>query len=326
MRRLKDERGAVAVMVAVSAVVLMGMAAMVIDVGALYEERRELQNGADAGALAIAQECADALVLTTCLANLDEHEAVEMATSNALDGLAAVDDVDITGTLAAGTVTVETSTETSSGNQITYKLAQILSDDLDGKTVHARAVAAWGNPGALDALPLTISDCLWNLLTATGTVFGSTTTIMFHDPLTEVPCAASNNNQLSPGNWGWIEETLVAPGTSCIASLALGVAAGDTGNDTSCSAAQLDALLDREIGIPVYSSITGTGSNTEFTITGFAGFVLEGYHLGGALDHGTPCANPDRCIRGEFTRFIDHDGEIDPDAEDFGVKAVQLIG
>ena len=38
--------------------VLFGMGALVIDVGQLYQNRAELQNGADAGALAVAKSCA----------------------------------------------------------------------------------------------------------------------------------------------------------------------------------------------------------------------------------------------------------------------------
>ena len=39
-------------------VALIGVGALVIDVGRLYVERRDLQNGADAAALAVAQDCA----------------------------------------------------------------------------------------------------------------------------------------------------------------------------------------------------------------------------------------------------------------------------
>ena len=38
--------------------VLLGMAALVIDVGRLYQERAELQNGADAAAIGVAKSCA----------------------------------------------------------------------------------------------------------------------------------------------------------------------------------------------------------------------------------------------------------------------------
>src|SRR5665811_2480716 len=58
MPRLRGESGATAVIVALLMIPLFGFAAISIDVGGLYFERRQLQNGADAAALAIAQDCA----------------------------------------------------------------------------------------------------------------------------------------------------------------------------------------------------------------------------------------------------------------------------
>ena len=54
-----DERGAVLVWVALMLTVLIGVGALVIDAGALYTEKRQLQNGADAAALAVAADCAN---------------------------------------------------------------------------------------------------------------------------------------------------------------------------------------------------------------------------------------------------------------------------
>jgi len=327
MRRVRDDEGGViAVIVAISSIALMGMLALVIDVGALYEERRELQNGADAGALAIAQRCAAATLLSTCTALEDGAEANTFADANALDSASNVDDVDVVGTLIEGRVTVKTSTSDAGGSQIAYKVAQLLSKDNKGKTVHATAVAAWGAVGEIDSLPLTISDCLFDLMTSSGTVFGVERTLMFHDPNTEVPCAASNNNQQAPGNWGWIDEPLKSPGNRCVVHLRRGGANGETGNDTECSNSQLSSLLGQEIALPVYDQATGTGGNTEYRVVGFAGFVLTAYHLSPQVDSGNPCAPPDTCIRGKFTRLVVSDGELDPDADYFGVKTVQLIG
>jgi len=49
---MKNEDGAVVVIVALMMTVLMGFAALAIDVGFMYNQRRSLQNAADAGALA----------------------------------------------------------------------------------------------------------------------------------------------------------------------------------------------------------------------------------------------------------------------------------
>jgi Flp pilus assembly protein TadG len=56
----RDDRGVIGVLVAVllGGGVLLGMGALVIDVGQIYQNRAELQNGADAGALAAARQCA----------------------------------------------------------------------------------------------------------------------------------------------------------------------------------------------------------------------------------------------------------------------------
>ena len=55
---MEDERGAVAVVVGLMLVVLVGFAAIAVDVGAMYSQRAQLQNAADAAALAAAQVCA----------------------------------------------------------------------------------------------------------------------------------------------------------------------------------------------------------------------------------------------------------------------------
>src|SRR3954470_21101050 len=63
MRRLSpppsDDRGAVVATLAImlGAGVLLGMAAVVVDVGRLYAEREQLQSGADAAAWAVAETC-----------------------------------------------------------------------------------------------------------------------------------------------------------------------------------------------------------------------------------------------------------------------------
>jgi predicted HD phosphohydrolase len=61
VRRLlkRREQGAIAIMVTIllGSGVLLGVAALVVDVGNLYAERGQLQSGADASAMAVAAEC-----------------------------------------------------------------------------------------------------------------------------------------------------------------------------------------------------------------------------------------------------------------------------
>src|ERR1022692_4137477 len=79
----RDDRGALGVLVAMmlGAGVLTGMGALVLDTGQLYQERAELQAGADAAALAVAKSCGSG----TCASSL----AAQYANENAKDGSAA---------------------------------------------------------------------------------------------------------------------------------------------------------------------------------------------------------------------------------------------
>ena len=100
MRRLiSDDRGVSAVLVAILAVVLFGAAAIAIDLGVLYEERRQLQNGADAAALAVGWECAQNGIGSTNCPDDDTFAALDpavtayatvFANGNARDGAATV--------------------------------------------------------------------------------------------------------------------------------------------------------------------------------------------------------------------------------------------
>ncbi len=90
--RRRAERGAVATIVAVflAGGVLVGMAAFSVDVGSLLGERRQLQNGADAAALALAQTCSTTPARCTT-ANASTAAALAgLADGNADDGTAAL--------------------------------------------------------------------------------------------------------------------------------------------------------------------------------------------------------------------------------------------
>ncbi|GAP60556.1 hypothetical protein AHiyo1_41080 [Arthrobacter sp. Hiyo1] len=90
MRRLTirdddGERGAVAVLVALLLVVLLGFAALAVDAGMLYSEKAQVQNGSDAAALAVAQKCAANTSDPNC--STTSQIAADVANKNANDGL-----------------------------------------------------------------------------------------------------------------------------------------------------------------------------------------------------------------------------------------------
>jgi Flp pilus assembly protein TadG len=142
IRRGRRERGAVAVVVAISMVVLMGFVAISVDVGSIYSDRQQLQNGADAGALAIAESCQRG----TCIDSADKY-----AKANKLDGQATGKAV-INQT--AGSVTVEV----DSTHQNWF--AGVLG--MPTTAIRAYASAKWGYPSGGPTLPLTFSWCVFH--------------------------------------------------------------------------------------------------------------------------------------------------------------------
>lgn len=202
MSRLRnDDTGAVAVMVAIlMSTMILALGAIVVDIGALQVERRELQNGADAGALAVAQGCIeDASCDTdTSAAGI----ASELAVRNANDDKTTIDlvcgknppgrdygleecpasdpdkltecpEIPADGPLAdAPYVQVETSTLRADDSTVMPPILAGASRELlggpayEGTTVAACARAAWGAPSSLSSgLALTISFCEWDMAT-----------------------------------------------------------------------------------------------------------------------------------------------------------------
>ncbi|MDH3606694.1 MAG: pilus assembly protein TadG-related protein [Acidimicrobiia bacterium] len=151
-----SETGATLVFVAVILVALLALAAFAIDFGRMYEERRQLQNGADAAALAIAGDCARGL----CDGAYDEYAVAETyVDSNARDGAADAWRIDLD--LTAQTVTVHNRTEDSGGdNKFDMLFAGVVG--FDGFTVGAKATVAWGGLASpIATVPIIISECEW---------------------------------------------------------------------------------------------------------------------------------------------------------------------
>ncbi|HET7718453.1 MAG TPA: pilus assembly protein TadG-related protein, partial [Acidimicrobiales bacterium] len=90
--RRRDEKGAVLILMAAFTVVMIGMAALVIDVGALNDEERQLQNGADAAALGLAQYIGNKGCTSDtgpCLPAKLVAEAQDLANGNVRDDMSA---------------------------------------------------------------------------------------------------------------------------------------------------------------------------------------------------------------------------------------------
>ena len=134
-----DERGAVAVFVAVTSLVFFAMLALAVDIGSVVVLRRNLVRAADSAALAAAQSCA------TRAPEQAETQADHYATANQSD--------------ASGGITVSTGCGTAEGSvTVEYSAVSELQIaggllDIDDPTIDATATAIWGPAGGGTAVP-----------------------------------------------------------------------------------------------------------------------------------------------------------------------------
>ena len=323
-RHIKDDRGSTAVILAVSMSAIFGIGAVVVDMGTLLQERRVLQNGADAGALAVAEQCGvgacgDALTTAATYADAnadDDNTSVEEICGSGVDGVSACAVAPTSVPAGASYVQVTTITDDGAGgDEVPFGFARIFG--LDGMSVRARAVAAWGGPSALvSALPVTISQCEYNAYTSSGTdledpppyTSGYPTpeaVIYLHDTTGASPCPSGGSGADLPGGFGWLETT-----TGCEAISSIDDWFDDsTGRPppTSCTATLMAALVGTVVALPIFDQTNGlTGTNGEYHMSGYAAFYVTGYSIVGqykvqSLVTGSyPCSGQASCISGFF--------------------------
>ncbi|BDE58843.1 hypothetical protein GS433_18155 [Rhodococcus hoagii] len=317
MRRLNvrqgDETGAVAVIVALLAVVLLGFAAISIDIGANYVEKRQLQNGADAAALALAQ---DTLCKSTTGAATAANSWVK---SNVNDGnargTAVVDTVSRKVTATASAVGVDG----QPGRQNLFAPAI----GVDRSQISATASAGCGYPLAGTAeLPLTFHKCHF---VAPGVK------ILVQYNTTAPRCNGVSGN-VAPGNFGWLRGS--NGGCAALISTSLYATPGDTGNNLpSACKPEIERLRGAVALLPIYDVAGGTGSGGWFHIIGFAAFKIEGYRFSGNPEynwqndiHGDlSCSGSCRGVIGRYVETVSLESEFTMGGQDFGVTVVNLL-
>jgi Flp pilus assembly protein TadG len=139
--RLKNQRGAVAVIVAILLAVFIGFTALVVDVGHLYVVGNELQNGSDAGALAGARwlYTADGTAVNPGANQI----AYDAAVSNVSDGsyVEVKADLDANGgDVQRGHWTLATHTFTPNDSLTAVNIIGVSAEDLDADPNFINAV------------------------------------------------------------------------------------------------------------------------------------------------------------------------------------------
>jgi Flp pilus assembly protein TadG len=365
--RPRNDEGAIATIVAIllAGGVLMGILALSVDVGQLYAERRQLQNGADAAVLAVAQDCAAG---RTCDAGTSAASmAGRYANANAKDNVSQVTNVCGRGrtSLAAcaapstsiydcpalpasptNFAQVRTATLMTNGSTLLPPtFARLLSGNsaYPGKTVTACAQAAWGPPTSVrSTLPVTISLCEWKNYTANGTSYAPpppyTTyptafehALYLHNTSGATNCPAGPSGSDLPGGFGWLNSS------NCIALIDANSWVNDNPGvsiNNDCKGI-INSLVGTVIYIPIYDSTNDlNGNNGSYHILSFAAFYLTGYALPAAQPGKVPsiatgtayCKGQDKCLYGWFTTgTVPDDGGIGT-GPSLGANIVQLVG
>ncbi|MEV5051783.1 pilus assembly protein TadG-related protein [Arthrobacter sp. LAR12-1-1.1] len=317
MRRIAapadSERGGIAVIVALLMVVLLGFAAIAIDVGKLYSERAQLQNGSDSVALMLAQKCAKNVNDSDCSST--SALAGDLANKNAVDGQSNVKSIGLDKVNRKATVTIGAKETGGAPNSVSNFFARALG--FPGSEVTAISNVQWGTPSKGTVIvPLTIAECK----------FSSDPTVVQVLYIDAGGCGGI------PGGFGWITDPDTTD-SKCSVKMSAGASSdsgiwfsSDTGASapTVCSSADISAIQDQTVLLPLYAVATGTGSGGKYYVKGFAAFHVTGYHFS---DEEWPKSDKlaNKTIRGSFVKFVSLSQALElGSASDYGTSVVRL--
>jgi Flp pilus assembly protein TadG len=273
--RMTNERGAVAAMFVLFLSALLGIAALVVDIGNAWQERRQVITATDAAALAAVQDYirGDAGCALSARAFVTANNPDATMRSCVHTAPTAT---------APGRVTVEAEA------LVEYIFAPILG--IDDKTVASSTTASYDTASAVTGGLRPFGLCLDVIKDDLGDL-PSRTTIYYGKDDQPDSCGGED----VPGNWGILDFDGGAnrqidiknwtlggyPGTVTIAD----IIEGDTGAFSNSLNSELDFLLTVDsFALPIFDVATGNGANAEFNIVNFAAAKLHSYKATGPQD------------------------------------------
>jgi Putative Flp pilus-assembly TadE/G-like len=306
MNAKHSERGQAFVVTVLMIATLLGLTALVLDVGSWFRAHRQLQATADASALAGAQALPDIPGDASSLAN----DYAARNTSN----LQSVT-VNLSQTyLPNDTIRVHVSKPAEGFFSKVFGIDSVS----EGASATARAA---GMKSALYVAPIVVNQQHPMLNGCNGPCFGPTYQ-------TTIPVGQTG----APGAFGLVNLDPSSSGTTGASTLAgwiengfdryldVGSYASDPGVKFNSDGIQ-DAMKTRigtEMLFPVYDTLTGTGSNAQYHIIGWVGFFVTGVDKQG--NNGN--------VSGYFTRVIwtgIQASSAGGGGPNYGARAVQLV-
>jgi Flp pilus assembly protein TadG len=311
-----SDRGQATVLTLVFLVVLLGMAALVLDLGSWYRADRSAQSTADAAALAGAQALPE-----------DATQARTLAAQYAAKN----------GGLGSGGTTISSKIVSNDTIAVTVKRpAQGFFAKLFGvKSVSVGASAVARSEGVSSVkyvAPITV-HYKHPLLNCTGPSthptcnpdFTHTTTLNLEDLHQKGGGSGAGAFGLINLNYGDPDGNVGAGtladwllhGYQDFLPLGTYYSAPSANFNNSQFMDSMTAVLGKEVLFPVYRLLTGPGSNAKYDIIGWVGFVVTSFNPSGSS--GT--------ITGHFTSYTATGIQVTTGGNPyFGVKKVELVG
>ena len=310
------ERGAAAVLTGLLMVGLVGFTGLAVDGGATYAKHQELQNGADAAALAAAQECA---------ADEDACTEVNLQTEAAPYGEANVrNDKETVSTSFDIDLSAQTVTATVTGTKFHWFMPVV---GVSESELSPDATATWGSPYSGPAmLPLVISQCEFE--NALGEpILG--TVLDVYMPKNGQDAECSWGSDYPPGGFGWLSEA------GCEVEVTVDDwVDGDTGVDDP-KGCDWESFIGQVVLVPIFDDYDGNGSHGKFHIVQFAAMEVLGIRPsnGASSQVGQACTTDPEpkekyhqiCIRGEFIEYVSTADGYEVGGPETEVSIVRLI-
>ena len=310
MNRLRrNESGQAIVLMTISLAVLLGMAALAIDVGNWFHTKRRLQGTADAAALAGAQELPD---------DPSAAQTMAMSYANQNGGDVAGANIVVSSTVLPNDTISVRARKTDPG--FFSGVLGIASADID-----ARAKARVGPPAQARYVAPMVVYCGHSLIQNCDSN---------HVPTFNVQTTMDFDKMGAPGAFGMLN---LQGGNGAVGAkeeadwilkgfdkyLPLGLYRSDPGAkfESSNVGDALDARIGTVLLFPVFKTLNGNGQNAEYDIIGWIGFHLDSWSV-----HGHTAQ-----LKGYFTEYIaqgilaQSGGGGSGPSSTWGVKSIQLI-
>jgi Flp pilus assembly protein TadG len=302
----KDQRGQAFVITVLMIASLLGLSALVLDVGSWFRAHRQLQATADAAALAGAQSLPDDPGTASSLAN-------DYAAKNT-SGLQGVT-VNLSQTYVSNdTIKVHVAKPAEGFFSKVFGINSVA----EGASATARVA---GMKSALYVAPIVVNQQHPMLNNCNGPCFGP-------GYQTTIPVGQTG----APGAFGLVNLDPQSGGTSGASTLAgwiengfdkyldIGSYASDPGVKFNSNGIQdaMNTRIGTEMLFPVYDTLTGTGANAQYHIIGWVGFMVTGVDKQG--NNGN--------VSGYFTRVIwtgIQASSAGGGGPNYGARAVQLV-